>query len=246
MFRNDYLMRMIAQFSEALGALIGLKRQRKPLEALEMAGELFKRLFGLNPSLVRALSERDLLDLLNREGEAPREKLLLMAELLKEEGELQGMLGREDERYRSCLKALNLALIASREEREEGAADWPDPGKQISELTEALSGYVLPNETMDMLWNHYASAGRFASAEDVLFELLEKLEDVQGAKDRDGRASDANFGADALRKLLADAEQFYLRLLQLDSETLQKGRLPRDEAEEGLACIRAKLAGFAP
>jgi hypothetical protein len=239
-------MRMIAQFSEALGALIGLNRQRKPLEALEMAGELFKRLFGLNPSLVRALSERDLLDLLNREGEAPREKLLLMAELLKEEGELQGMLGREDERYRSCLKALNLALIASREEREEGAAEWPDPDRQIGELTEALSGYVLPNETMDMLWNHYASAGRFADAEDVLFELLETLEDVQGAEEQDEGASDSSAGADTLRKLLADAEQFYIRLLQLDRETLEKGRLPRDEAEEGLALIRAKLAGFAP
>lgn len=229
MFRNDYIMRMIAQFSEALGALIGLKRRAKPQEALEMTGKLFKRLFGLNPGLVRALSERDLIDLLNRDGEMPREKLLMMASLLKEEGELHGMLEQPDEMYRYSLKALNLSLIAMDEDREAG---WLDVRKLIDELTDALAGYVLPNDTQERLWTYFEAAGRYADAEDILFELLEPRDKgTELESDRNGR-----------RMLLLNAESFYERLLELDDSKLEAGRLPRDEVLESLSAIRSMMA----
>lgn len=240
MFQNDYVMRMIEQFSQAIAALLGLKQKKNPSEALELNGKLFKRLFGLNPNLVRVLSERDLIDLLSWEGEAPQEKLLMMATLLKEEGELNGMLEKPDAMYRFSLKALNLTLIAASARIE---SEWLDVGKQIDELTEALKDCELPRDTKEMLWVYYGDAGRFADAEDILFELLE----LEPAEENVGHPANDSYSnadldnstvADNRSKLLAEAESFYERLLGLRDDVLEAGRLPRDEVKDSLASIR--------
>lgn len=226
MFRNDYVMRMIEQFGHALGVLLGLKKQMKPQEAMELVGETYKRLFGLNPNLIRALSERDLTDLLNRDGEATAEKMLIIAGLMKEEADLCALLERTDEAYRLNLKALNLTLMAA---GENDAAEWLDVHGQIGELLTRLSGYELPAETKQWLWIYYDTAGRFADAEDVLFDLLDRY----GA----GTPDQASY-----ERLLERAVQFYERLLTLDEDTLEAGRLPLDEVQDGLEEVKARAS----
>lgn len=224
MFRNDYMMRLIEQFSHALGVLLGLKKQLKPLEAMEMVGEMYKRLFGLNASLIRALSERDLTDLLNRDGEAHAEKLLVLAGLMKEEADLSAVLERDNDAYRMNLKALNLTLLAA---GEQPSTQWMDVRGQIGELLSRLSEYELPAETKQSLWTYYETAGRFADAEDILFELLDDCEQ--------GRA-DAN----SYEPLLASAARFYERLLAVDEDRLEAGRLPLDEVRDSLEEIKRR------
>ncbi|MEF3302373.1 DUF6483 family protein [Paenibacillus sp. GYB003] len=232
MFRNDYVMRMIEQFGQALGVLLGLKRQLKPQEALELVGETYKRLFGLNPNLLRALSERDLIDLLNRQGEASAEKLLVIAGLMKEEAELHAMLDRPSDSYRLNAKALNLTLMAAGEQT---AADWLDVPGQVEELLGRLAGYELPAATKGLLWPYYEAAGRFADAEDVLFELLDDCDQVaatgEETEERDG-----------CRALLEQALRFYERLLALPEDALEAGRLPIGEVRDGLEDVRALAA----
>ncbi|TMV48128.1 hypothetical protein FE783_19445 [Paenibacillus mesophilus] len=226
MFRNDYVMRLIEQFGNALGVLLGLKKQMKPQEAMELVGETYKRLFGLNPNLIRALSERDLTDLLNRDGEATAEKMLIVAGLIKEEADLCAILERPDEAYRLNLKALNLTLMAA---GENDAAEWLDVHGQVEELLTRLSGYELPAETKQLLWTYYDSVGRFADAEDILFDLLDRY----GAD----RADQA-----AYEQLLEQAEQFYERLLILDEDALEAGRLPLDEVQDSLEEVKARAS----
>lgn len=220
MFQRDYIMRLIEQLSQAVGAMLGLKKEMKQQEAVALVGETFKRLFGLNPGLIRALSERDLIDLLNRDGEASAEKMLVFAALLKEEAELLAELDKSDEAYRLSVKALNISLIA--------AADGPsaelfDTAGQVDSMLRHLSGYEVPKETKLLLWPYFESAGRYADAEDVLFELFEDRTDE-----------------DAYKRLLSEAEQFYNRLLNVETRLLEAGRLPRDEVLEGIEAL-AKL-----
>lgn len=227
MFRNDYVMRMIEQFGNALGVMLGLKRELKPQEALELLEQTYKRLFGLNPNLIRALSERDLTDLLNRQGEATAEKMLVIAGLMKEEASLSAMLDRPDAGRRLGLKSLNLTLMAARDNT---AVPWLDIRGQVEELLELLSGYALPAATQEMLWDYYDSTGRYAEAEDVLFELLDEA----------GERNEAEQNTRA--RLLKRAAQFYERLLTVDEETLEAGRLPLDEVRDGLEEVRALAA----
>jgi hypothetical protein len=227
MFRNDYVMRLIEQFGSALGVLLGLKKQLKPQEAMELLGETYKRLFGLNPNLIRALSERDMTDLLNRDGEATAEKMLILAGLMKEEADLCAMLERENEAYRLNLKALNLTLMAA---GEQSATEWLDIRGQVGELLSRLGGYELPVGTKELLWTYYDTAGRFADAEDVLFELLDHYGD------------DKTEVQDAYGRLLEQAEQFYERLLTLDAEALEAGRLPLEEVRDSLEEIRTRAS----
>jgi hypothetical protein len=227
MFRNDYVMRLIEQFGSALGVLLGLKKQLKPQEAIELLGETYKRLFGLNPNLIRALSERDMTDLLNRDGEATAEKMLILAGLMKEEADLCVMLERENEAYRLNLKALNLTLLAA---GEQSATEWLDIRGQVGELLSRLGGYELPVGTKELLWTYYDTAGRFADAEDVLFELLDHY--------GDDKAEDQS----AYGRLLEQAERFYERLLTLDADTLEAGRLPLEEVRDSLEEIRTRAS----
>lgn len=227
MFRNDYVMRLIEQFGSALGVLLGLKKQLRPQEAMELLGETYKRLFGLNPNLIRALSERDMTDLLNRDGEATAEKMLILAGLMKEEADLCAMLERENEAYRLNLKALNLTLMAAGEQT---AAEWLDIRGQVGELLSRLGGYELSVGTKELLWTYYDAAGRFADAEDVLFELLDHYGDE--------KSDDST----AYGRLLERAERFYERLLTLDADTLEAGRLPLEEVRDSLEEVRTRAS----
>lgn len=225
MFRNDYVMRLIEQFGSQLGAILGLKRELKPQEAMELVGETYKRLFGLNPNLIKALSEQDLTDLLNRQGEATAEKLLVIAGLMKEEAALCAMLDRETDSYRLRVKALNLTLMAASENT---AREWLDVPGQVGELLEQLKGYALPRTTKELLWPYYESAGRFADAEDVLFELLDEV---------NGEAATASSS-----RIVEQALQFYERLLELPEDVLEAGRLPLGEVRDGLEEVQAMAA----
>lgn len=227
MFRNDYVMRLIEQFGNALGVLLGLKKQLRPQEAMELLGETYKRLFGLNPNLIRALSERDMTDLLNRDGEATAEKMLILAGLMKEESDLCTILERDNEAYRLNLKALNLTLMAA---GEQSAAEWLDVRGQIGELLTRLGGYELSVGTKQLLWTYYDTAGRFADAEDVLFELLDHYGD------------DKSEDQSAYEHLLEQADRFYERLLTLDADTLEAGRLPLEEVRDSLEEIRMRAS----
>lgn len=229
MFRNDYVMRMVEQFTNALGALLRLKKQLKPQEAMNFLGETYKRLFGLHPNVAKALSERDLVELLRREGEATREKLLILGKLLQEEADLSDMLDRHSESHRLRLKSLHVMLSAASEPQTE---QWLDVPGEVDRLLEQLEGYTLPMTTKQLLWTYYGTANAFAKAEDVLFELLEQF------KDRDEGSREA-YGA-----LLEEAVAYYEQLLTLDSETLEAGRLPMDEVQESLDEIKEQLRLF--
>ncbi|MFC3769706.1 DUF6483 family protein [Paenibacillus sp. GCM10012303] len=235
MFQRDYIMRLIEQISSSIGAILGMKKQLKPQEAMELVGETYKRLFGINPGLVRALSERDLVDLLSRDGESASEKMFLIAGLLKEEAELCSMLEKPDDEYRLNLKALNLSLIAHKDHP--NVEGWDTQG-QIEELVERLSRYELPRGTKELLWPYYGSAGRYADAEDVLFELLDdSREEAENAA--------PGFDRTAYIRLLDEACHFYERLLETDEQALETGRLPIGEVRDGLAEVQARAETLA-
>ncbi len=214
--QQDYIMRMIQQMTGFLVRVLLLRKQGKTEEALAVLTDAYGRLSGLSGSLVHALSEEDLIELLQARGGLNPDRCLALAELLRAEGHVYDDVERFDESYPRYLKALRLYL-----ELRNDADDLP-PGLDLSgldDVIEQLSDYDLPIPTRDRLIAYLEFAGRFDEAENLLLDRLETA------------------GGD---EVVTDAlVLFYRRLLLKSDSALETGGLPREEVEEGLARAQA-------
>src|SRR5215510_8796049 len=99
MIRRDYILRMIAEFMQALARIDSLKRSQRWDEVSEALDAEFKKLMGRGVHALTQLSETELLALLVQEGptHALREKTLVLTTLLKEAGDAAAAEGRKEE-----------------------------------------------------------------------------------------------------------------------------------------------------
>ncbi|MDQ0115732.1 DUF6483 family protein [Paenibacillus harenae] len=214
MFQRDYFMRMIEQMTEAVGQILQLRRERKQEEALLVLDELLDKKFRLSSKLIRSLSDEDLLRMMTTNGILESDQLGAIAILIRQEAELHGELGREDESFMLSIKALRLFLRLSLADAETVIVN---PNEQVVELLEELRPYELPVHTKRLLAAWHEAEGRYDQVENVMHELLD----------------DSALSA-------ADAADMYRRLLLLDDERLEAGGLPRHEIEQGLRELHAQ------
>ncbi len=224
MFQRDYIMRMIEQISQMAGTLIGLKQSKQPQQALLHIDELLRRLTGLTSRLLNGLSDSSLLDLLRQGPEGGAGKVVLVAKLLKEEGDFEQMLHGVPHGYSRYCKSLYLYLKAT-EEMDAADRELLRVDEDIAELLRLLHPYELPSAIRAELWPYYSATGRYADAENELFRLL-----------------DEGYGGNAL---LGAAISAYARLVGLDDEALQAGGLSLKEAQEALEQLQAMQTAVA-
>jgi tetratricopeptide (TPR) repeat protein len=207
---QDYIMRMVQQFSGFLVRALRLRKEGKVEEALELLGDAYGKMVGLPASLVYALSEDDLIALLRAQGRLDPERSLGLAELLREEGHTYDDVERYEESFPRYLKALRLYLEIVAED--EDLAESRIPG--LEDVIEQLAGLDLPPQTTERLLAYLEESGRFDEAENVLLQRLEAMPD-------DPAAADA-------------VVRFYRRLLEKTDAELIVGGLTRDEVVDGL------------
>lgn len=207
---QDYLMRMIQQFSGVLVRVLRLRKEGKTEEALALLTDTYGKLAGLPSSLVHALSEDDLIALLRAQGRLDPERCLGLAELLREEGHAYDDVERYDESFPRYLKALRLYLEIVGEDEE--LAEERIPG--LEDVIEQLAGLDLPTGTAERLVAYLEEAGQFDQAENALLHRVD-------AAPEDRVAIDA-------------AVRFYRRLLSRSDAELIVGGLTRDEVMDGL------------
>jgi hypothetical protein len=88
----------------------------------------------------------------------------------------------------------------------------------MERMINRLEEYRLPPDALQRLLPYYERAGRYADAEDVLYELLAET-----------RAQ----GEAAFRSAADAGDALYRRLLARTDAQLEAGGLPREEVEEG-------------
>lgn len=209
MFQRDYFMRMISQMTEALGQVMGLRKQMKQEEALFVLDDLLDKHFRLSSKLIRSLSDEDLMKVMTTNGIVDTDHLQAIAIILKQEALLHGELGREAERFGLYNRSLRLFLRLSLMKADPTIVE---PKEQILELLELIREYELPVPTKRLLMEWHEAEARFDKTENVMFELLEE------------RALSAE-----------EAAEVYARLLERSDEELEAGGLPREEIRQGLA-----------
>jgi hypothetical protein len=219
MIRRDYILRMIAEFMEALARIRSLKQGQHWKEFSAELDAEFKKLMGHDAPTVARLSETELLALLVQGGPtyALQDKTLVLTTLLHEAGDAAAVADRMDESRECYLKALNLLLdTLARGE----TFECPEFVPKIEILLAALREVVLPIQTHAKLMQHYERTGEFAKAEDALFAMLDAEPENHAI---------VEFGL-----------AFYQRLLSQGDAALNAANLPRAEVQEGLTELQRR------
>jgi len=209
MINRDYILRMIEQLSRFLTNALLLKDSKQHLQAVTEVKKAGKMFLGLNPEAMDALSDGDLIHLWRVAKDLDAEKCALAAQIFKAEGEIYEDQGDEDKAAMSYFKSLSLLTETINFLKEK------IPGELIASvdfLAEHLDLSTLPFALQQKVFTTYTTLGRFAKAEDLLFEMVREHESF----------------AD-------EGRQFYEQLLKRSDQELEKGNLPRTEVLEGLA-----------
>ncbi len=152
MTQKDYILRIAEDVGRALTQIIYHKKIQDYQGALSLIDELFKQTLGAGSGFIHAISEETLLTMLTVVGVLNLEKALLIATLLKAEGDIYEDQGNPDEAYESSLKSLNLFLeIVLRDDHLHDLR----VSQEVEELLGKLEAYELPLNTSRLLSQYY-------------------------------------------------------------------------------------------
>jgi tetratricopeptide (TPR) repeat protein len=161
-------MRQIEQVGRMLAAIMGLAKAGRGDEALGMFDEAYKPLIGVGSRVVAVLDDGQLVDLLTSGSNPDLRRVALALELLKAEADLYQGAGQPGEAALRYRRALALAgCLAARSER---LLDQRLAGELLDRAGELELSAVQRLATARVL----EALGRYADAEDALFELIDE------------------------------------------------------------------------
>lgn len=209
MYQRDYLMRQIEQAARALAAIMKKAMGGEPDQALVMFDQAYQPLLGVSQRVVSTLTDEQLISLLTSGSMPDLRRVASVLQVVKSEADVHAQAGNQQAAAGRYRRALSLAgYLASR------SAELFD-AELAGDVVERTSGMALSASQRLGLARVLESLGRYADAEDALFEAIDDLPDDTG---------------------LVDAGiVFYQRLLALQDADLETGGLPRDEVKSSLA-----------
>src|SRR5947209_16886345 len=108
--QKDYILRVAEDVGRALAQIIYQQEMRDYQGALSLIDEICKQSVGMGSGFIHAVSEETLLAMLTVLGVLDLEKALLIAKLLKAEGDIYEEQGTPDAAYERYLIYFNLLL----------------------------------------------------------------------------------------------------------------------------------------
>jgi hypothetical protein len=214
MLTEDYIMRMINMALAVLVKILGFKQAGQYNEAAQHINQALEMLMGMRADLVKRLDDDSLIETLTIQETLDTDRLLVVADLFKEDGDILASQQGQAEAYPSRLRALNfyLEVVLS-----DGPDNLPKPDNKIEELLIVLDRYDLPLETLYSLFAYYAHLGELALAENT----LQRMADV------------AQPGAEIKQEIF----EFYQDMLSKSDEELVRGGLTRDKINDRLKAL---------
>ena len=152
MTQKDYILRIAEDVGRALAQIIYHKEIHDYQGSLSLIDELFKQTVGAGSGFLHAISQETSLAMLTLLGVLNLEKALLIATLLKAEGDVFADQGNPDVAYYSYLKSLNLFLeIVLRDDHLHDLRCSPE----VEDLLDKLEAYELPLNTRYLVFRYY-------------------------------------------------------------------------------------------
>ena len=212
MSQRDYILRIAQEFGSALAQVLYNRQIKDYAAAHKLIDEQSKQVFGMGIGFMRSVPEETLLSMLTSFDNLDTEKCWLLALLLKAEGDIYEDQGNASESYYSYIRSLNLfleVLLLGTTSSDRSIVP------EIDDLRSRLSDYDLPMRTRLLLFRYFDHVHEYASAENLLFEMLET-----SGSDED---------------ILAYGASFYQKLLKKNDATLSADHFSREKAIEGLS-----------
>jgi tetratricopeptide (TPR) repeat protein len=202
-------MRQIEQVGQMLAHILGLAKGGRPEEALGLFDQAYAPLLGVGSRVVAVLDDAQLVDLLTSGSNPDMRRVKLALELLVAEADLYAGTGQAGEAAVRRRRAVTLAgALAARSER------LLDPGLAGDLLDRTGDLELTPAQRLARA-RVLEALGRYADAEDALFELI------------DERPADP--------EPVEQAIAFCQRLRPLEPERLAAGGLSLEEVNATLA-----------
>jgi tetratricopeptide (TPR) repeat protein len=217
---EDYMIRMINMALVAIAKILQLKAAGMYQEAQHLIDVNLEELLGLDAFMIKNLDDESLLSILRKQTELDQERMIVVAALFKEEGDILEQRGQSEESQRSYLRALLLYLEGGL--AEEGAR-IDEVIEKVNFLGEKLHWETLPVESLFTLFQFYELGGQYRQAEKV----LSRMEKVSEQK----------------QELAAEFEDFYCRLLEKDDQQLSQGGFSREQVQHKLGLRRQQKRG---
>lgn len=152
MIRRDYLMRLIEQFTEALNRLLKLKENKDYKEALDLIGETYKKLLGFDLLFINSVGTDDLISIISTDGIPDADKCIIIATLLKEEGDVYEAENQKDMSHKRYLKSLDIFL---RGLLSGGEIKMDISSYQLEKIVDKLGEGKLPEDVKVRLSEYY-------------------------------------------------------------------------------------------
>jgi len=152
MTQKDYILSIAEDVGRAIAQIIYHKEMHDYQGSLTLIDELFRQTVGAGSGFIHAISEETLLAMLTLLGVLNVEKALLVATLLKAEGDIYEDQGDPEAAYESYLKSLDLFLeILLRDDNLHDLRVSPE----VEDLLSKLEAYELPPNSRRLLFQLY-------------------------------------------------------------------------------------------
>jgi tetratricopeptide (TPR) repeat protein len=215
MLTEDYIMRMINQMVAVLAKLIGLKDAGQYQSAQQVIDQSLEQLLGLKPELLKHMDDSSILNLLTSQGELGTERLYILAELYRHEGDILIAQNRTQEAIFDYQRALFFYLQLPDDQKDQ---DTSKIKQKIIDLFIELENVNLPVEILYQLFDFFERNGEFALVEDVITRLLKS--------------------PDARPHVIPDIITYYEQLLESSEWDAYSGGLSRVQAEQKLELLK--------
>jgi hypothetical protein len=211
-YTEDFILRMINQAVGVLLQIAGFRQAKQYQQAQQAINQSLEQLLGLRADLLKQLDDEVIFRILTLQERLDIERVLVIAELFKAEGDILADQNRMAESQQSFLRALNFYLEAGL--NDQNISPPSKLAEQVEWLVSQSALMPLPDDIQWSLFNYYEHSAEYAKAEVALVEL----------------ASRPGLYAD----LQPEMTTFYQRLLGLPPADLARIPLDREKLQEKL------------
>ena len=204
MYVEDYIKRMIAIAAAMIARILGLKASGEYVQARAIIDQLLELIVGLRADLVRRMDDDSLLEGLTHQRRLDTDRLGILAELFRQDGDVLSAQGKNTEGTASYLRSLNFFLESYLSGKDFG---FPDPEEHIHYLLQRLDSQPFPAVTLYSLFHYYEETGSYARGEEMLAKLM------------------ATTGLET--EVKNEYQEYYHRLLNKEDRELESGGLTR-------------------
>ena len=216
MLQEDYIIRMIRLAVAALQSIFGLKRSGNYQQAMDLIAVTLTQLTGMDDRLINTLDDASLIGVLSNRQGPDYDRMLIVADLLKESGDVYAALGIPADSRAGYLRALTLYL-----ETALGPVEYPpdELWSRIESVLVGLANQPLPLESLYPLWYYFEKNKQFGRAIQALDELFRQA------------------GSDS--ELKEQGLAFFRRLAHLEDHELEAGGARRITVMEKALQLKA-------